>query len=73
MARINEDLDVLAAETYEALGPAHAQQARETRLNVEYAGETDRHDGCTDSDALAAILHSVPDDDRKSTKHSDTC
>lgn len=72
MARINEDADVLSAEIYESLGPAYAQQARETRLNVEYAG-SDRHAGCVDTDDLAAILHAVPDDDRKSVKHDDTC
>lgn len=75
MVRINEDLDVLAAETYESLGPAYAQQARETRLNIEYAGgyDSNPHAECTDSDALAAILRAVPDDDRKSVKHTDTC
>lgn len=66
------DLDELVAEIYGGLGPAYARQANLARLNVEHAG-ADRHDGCTDTDALAGVLDSVPDDDRKSVKHSDTC
>lgn len=74
MARVNEDADVLAAEIYESLGPAYVQQARETRLNVEYANPNgdDRHAECTDSDALAAILHAVPDAATR-LKHDEKC
>lgn len=64
MATVNQGLDVIIADTYEALG-FHARAAM-VREGI------DPHDGCADGiDPLGAILNDVPDS--KVEPHTDTC
>lgn len=68
---VNDDVPALVAATYAALGAGYEQQALLAAANADNP-DPDLHAECTPDDALAAILHAVPDA-AKSTKHSDTC